>query len=107
MMAASENDAPKVAELLRAGASATIRVRPVRDALRPPLVDDAIQARLPASQHVWKAQVHGCPACRQSIHCCPVRAGGAWRNTILMHFLCDRGCSGDDKLLSLTVTQDA
>ena len=29
MMAASENDAPKVAELLRAGADASIRVRPV------------------------------------------------------------------------------
>ncbi len=39
MMAASENDAPKVAELLRAGANATIRVRPVRAALRPHLVE--------------------------------------------------------------------
>ena len=29
MMAASENDAPKVAELLRAGADASIRVRPL------------------------------------------------------------------------------
>ena len=29
IMAASENDAPKVAELLRAGADASIRVRPI------------------------------------------------------------------------------
>ena len=38
MMAASENDAPKVAELLRAGADASTRVRPCARALNPRLV---------------------------------------------------------------------
>jgi hypothetical protein len=38
MMAASENDAPKVAELLRAGANATVRVRPARAVLHATLL---------------------------------------------------------------------